>query len=113
MDSFAKRAPAKLPVNQIAAARLGLQALILLAVGQFVRQIRRQATRPDPREAAPHLARTGLILCANGILFAALRQMPLAETTAIFFVGPFIQIMPGAFSLEEAVGWRRIPASAI
>lgn len=39
--------------------------------------------------------------------------MPLAETTAIFFIGPFILIMPGAFSLGEAVGWRRILASAI
>ncbi|MBL3551914.1 hypothetical protein [Rhodovulum sulfidophilum] len=113
MDSFAERAPAKLPVNQNVAARLGLQALTLLAVGQFVRQIRRQATRPDPRETAPHLTRTGLILCATGTLFAALREIPLAEATATFFIGPFILSVPGAFSLEEAVSWRRILASAI
>ncbi|MBL3609743.1 hypothetical protein [Rhodovulum sulfidophilum] len=53
MDSFAKRAPAKLPVNQIAAARFGLQTLILQPLALTMGQIRRQATR-GPTRARPH-----------------------------------------------------------
>ncbi|RBO51535.1 EamA/RhaT family transporter [Rhodovulum sp. BSW8] len=109
MDSFAKLASAEIPVGQIAAARFGLQALILVPLAVALGQI----VRPSAREAALHLVRAGLILCATTAFFAALQAMPLADAIAIFFVEPFILTLLGALFLGESVGWRRIVASAV
>ena len=42
--------------------------------------------------------------------FAALRFMPLADATAIFFVEPMIVTLLSALILGETIGWRRIAA---
>ena len=56
----------------------------------------------------------GALLGLGGIaFFGALRFMPLADATAIFFVEPMIITLLSAVVLKETVGWRRIVAVLI
>jgi drug/metabolite transporter (DMT)-like permease len=52
-------------------------------------------------------------MAATGLFFAAVREMPLANAIAIFFVEPFILTLLGALFLGEAVGLRRIMACTV
>lgn len=109
IDTFAKLAAPHMAVGQVAAARFTVQALLLLPLA-FALGV---AHRPDRREAALHLARAGLILFATGCFFAAIREMPIADAMAIFFVEPFVLTLLGGLFLGEAVGWRRLAACAV
>jgi drug/metabolite transporter (DMT)-like permease len=71
------------------------------------------AHRPRAPEIGLHLVRGFLIMAATGLFFAAVREMPLANAIAIFFVEPFILTLLGALFLGEAVGLRRIMACTV
>jgi drug/metabolite transporter (DMT)-like permease len=60
-----------------------------------------------------YLARGALILTATSLFFAALRDLPLADALAIFFVEPFILLLLAALLLKEKLGWRRLSACGV
>ena len=59
------------------------------------------------------LARTLLYIAGMGLMFAALRVMPLADAVAIAFVMPFILLLLGHFVMGEEVGRVRLGACAV
>lgn len=109
MDAFAKATPAYIPVMQILAFRFGIQFLSLLPMAAGLRLMH----RPALRECGLHLIRALLIVVATGLFFAAIRDMPIANALAIFFVAPFIITILGGTILGEDVGPRRLIACAI
>ncbi|WP_438992426.1 DMT family transporter [Lentibacter sp.] len=109
MDAFAKATPDYIPVMEILGFRFGIQVLLLLPIAFYLRI----AHRPRLPEVGLHLVRGFLIMAATGLFFAAVREMPLANAIAIFFVEPFILTLLGALFLGEAVGLRRIMACAV
>ena len=109
MDAFAKATPAYIPVMQILAFRFGIQFLALLPLAQVMRL----TYRPPLKECAMHLVRAFLIVCATGLFFTAVREMPIANALSIFFVAPFILTLLGGVLLGEEVGVRRLLACAV
>lgn len=59
------------------------------------------------------LLRTGLHIAGIGMMFSALRFLPLADALAIAFVMPFIMLLLGHYILGEVVGTHRMLACAI
>lgn len=109
MDACAKATPDYIPVMEILGFRFGIQLLLLLPLALLLKI----AHVPSLREAGLHLLRGFLIMAATGLFFAALRDMPLANAIAIFFVEPFILTLLGGLFLGEAVGPRRLTACGV
>ena len=91
------------PVLQIVWARLFFGALITMP---FALKI------AGPRGLVPnmplmHAVRACLMIAATGFFFAALRDLPIADTLAIFFVQPLIVTLLSPLVLGETVGIRR------
>ena len=59
------------------------------------------------------LARTGLHILGIGLMFTALRYLPLADTIAIAFIMPFIMLLLGHLVLGEEVGPHRLIACGV
>ena len=59
------------------------------------------------------LIRTALHIAGIGLMFTALRYLPLADALAIAFVMPFIMLLLGHFAMGEHVGLHRMVACAI
>jgi drug/metabolite transporter (DMT)-like permease len=57
--------------------------------------------------------RTALHIAGVGLMFTALRYLPLADALAIVFVMPFILLLLGHFVLNEVVGPQRLIACGI
>ncbi len=109
MDACAKATPDNIPVMEILGFRFGIQLLLLLPLALILKR----AHLPGLREIGLHLIRGFLIMAATGLFFAALRDMPLANAIAIFFVEPFILTLMGGIFLGEAVGPRRLIACGV
>lgn len=65
-----------------------------------------------PRPIWPFLARGFFITVGSGFLYAGLAFMPIADSSAIFFVQPLFVTALSALVLHEKVGWRRWTAVA-
>ncbi|WP_411890887.1 DMT family transporter [Yoonia sp. SDW83-1] len=59
------------------------------------------------------LMRTGLHILGIGLMFTALRYLPLADALAIAFVMPFIMLLLGHFAMGEEVGMPRMMACLV
>jgi len=59
------------------------------------------------------LIRTALHIAGIGMMFSALRYLPLADALAIAFVMPFIMLLLGHYILGEEVGHQRMLACAV
>ncbi|WP_322889720.1 MULTISPECIES: DMT family transporter [unclassified Yoonia] len=59
------------------------------------------------------LLRTALHIAGIGLMFSALRYLPLADALAIAFVMPFIMLILGHFFMGEEVGRHRMAACAV
>lgn len=59
------------------------------------------------------LLRTVLHITGIGLMFTALRYLPLADAIAIAFVMPFIMLLLGYFVMGEEVGIHRLAACAV
>ncbi|GGD39051.1 DMT family transporter [Aureimonas glaciei] len=95
-----------LPTGEIALLRFVLQCLMVLpflVVLEGWRSLRIRHVRLN-------LLRGALLGVASFLFFLALKSMPLADATAIFFVEPMIVTLLSALFLKESVGWRRIAA---
>ena len=57
--------------------------------------------------------RTGLHMAGIGLMFTALRHMPLADAIAIVFVLPFLNLFLGRVLLNETVGAARLSACIV
>lgn len=103
MDAVTKFLVSGLPVLEVMWARFGFHLLVMAAALRISRG-------PLPwRARAPgvQIIRS-LCLATCNLLFAlSLVHVPLAETTAINFVGPVITVALAAVWLRERVGWRR------
>lgn len=108
-DALAKMIGNSVPLAQVVLVRFAVQALILWPVVQ-------RHQYPLPRSRALWgwiLARTLMQIACIGTMVLALRQMPLAETIAIFFVMPFMMLLLGHLFLHEQVGVHRLAACAV
>ncbi len=96
-------------VGQLVTARFALQLLILAPIVWAT-----GATLAMHGRALRLTAiRTVLHILGIGMMFLALRYLPLADAVAIAFVMPFIMLILGHFVLGEEVGHRRIIACTI
>lgn len=59
------------------------------------------------------IARSILHIIGIGLMFSALRYLPLADALAIAFVMPFIMLLLGHFAMGEQVGLHRMVACAV
>ncbi|MDG1288391.1 MAG: DMT family transporter [Lentibacter sp.] len=69
--------------------------------------------RLSPRVLGFCALRTGLHMAGIGLMFTALRHMPLADAIAIVFVLPFLNLFLGRVLLNETVGAARLFACIV
>ncbi|WP_338549769.1 DMT family transporter [Roseovarius phycicola] len=94
------------PLHQMVFARSTIGIVFSLMLVQLEGGWRiLRADRP-----ALHLLRCGMIVIANMTFFAALAVLPLAEATALFFVGPLFITLLSVPLLGEKVGPLRLGA---
>ncbi len=107
MDAVTKVLVAGLPPFEVMWARFGFHLLIMATA---LRAWSGPAgVRPVWRPRAPgvQIVRSLALALCNVLYAFALRGVPLAECTAINFVGPVFTVALAAIWLGETVGWRR------
>ncbi len=108
-DSFAKLLGPMIPLIQLLFIRFAFQAGLLvplsLATGRSLR-LSRRAFRLTVLRTLFHIAGIGL-------MFSALRYLPLADAIAIAFVMPFLLLLAGWLILGEEVGPHRLAACGL
>lgn len=108
-DGVAKILGETLSVGQILLVRFIAQAVLLIP---FVLWL--GGTLIAPRALFWWIVlRTVLHILGIGIMFTALRYLPLADAIAIAFVMPFIMLILGWFFLNEEIGTRRLAACLV
>ena len=108
-DSVAKLLGDTQPLGQLLFFRFAVQALILVPLVVWSRR----EWRLSGRILRLALLRTALHIVGIGMMFSALRYLPLADAVAIAFVMPFILLLLGRFLLGEEVGSRRLGACVV
>lgn len=108
-DSVAKLLGGLVPLIALIFVRFSVQGLVLLPLA-----LRNGWPKGLTRDIWIKLTlRTLLHILGIGLMFSALRFLPLADAIAIAFVMPFIMLILGHFVLGEAVGPHRIIACAV
>ncbi|MEQ8365849.1 MAG: DMT family transporter [Roseicyclus sp.] len=108
-DALAKLLGEDFPLLQLILVRFVAQAGLLLPFA-----ILRGATLfPNARVVRLSVVRTLLQIVGIGMMFSALRFLPLADAVAIAFVMPFIMLILGKYILDEEVGPRRLAACVV
>lgn len=111
-DSFAKllgEPSVMQPLGQILMIRFLLQVVFLVPIVILARR----PWRMRGRVLWMVILRTFMHLVGIGMMFTALRFLPLADAVAIAFVMPFILLLLGWLLLNEEVGWRRLAACGV
>ncbi|BDW84316.1 MULTISPECIES: DMT family transporter [Roseicyclus] len=108
-DALAKLLGGVFPLLQLILVRFGAQAGLLLPLAL----VRGAVIFPSARVVRLAAARTLLQIGGIGMMFSALRFLPLADAVAIAFVMPFIMLILGHYVLKEEVGPRRMAACAV
>lgn len=108
-DAFAKILGDRLPLLELVMVRFAAQ-VILLGPLVWLRHLPWRSTGPVTWLI---LVRTVLHILGIGMMFTALRYLPLADAIAIAFVMPFIMLILGYFVLNETIGFHRIIACLI
>lgn len=103
MDGFAKDLSSRHPVGQVVWARYLFHLLAMLPIVLW----RFGPRSLWPRRVGVQVVRSGLLLGATVLFFAAIAQMALATALALFFVSPLVVTLLGPAVLGEQVGWRR------
>ena len=67
----------------------------------------------QPRQPLHQLARAGLLFAATWLFFTSLKDLPIADALAIFFINPLIVTLLSALILRETVGPRRWAAVVV
>ena len=106
-DGMAKLLGDSLGLLVLMFARFATQAVLLTPICGL------RALRPPSGTRALIWLRSLLHLGGMGLMFAALRVLPLADALAIAFVMPFVALLLGWLLLGEAVGPHRLGACAV
>ena len=106
-DGMAKLLGGSVGLLVLMLARFATQAVLLTPICGV------GALRPPAGTRALVWLRSLLHIGGMGLMFAALRVLPLADALAIAFVMPFIALLLGWLLLGEAVGPHRLGACAV
>ncbi len=106
---LAKHLTGAYPVTQVVWARYAFHLLLMLLVfRQGILGLIRDSRRPGLQ-----VGRALCLLAATGLSFAALARMPIADFTALIFLGPILLTAFSVPMLGESVGTRRWIAVAV
>ncbi len=108
-DSIAKLLGGAVALGVLLLVRFGVQWIILLPLVI----IGKQGLGLPQGVLVWTLARTSLHVLGIGLMFTALRYLPLADALAIAFVMPFIMLLLGHFAMGEEVGMQRMMACLV
>ncbi|MFZ5963356.1 DMT family transporter [Thalassococcus sp. BH17M4-6] len=108
-DAVAKLLGGQVPLGQLLFVRFGIQALLLIPIILVTGRV----WRTRGRVLGLTFVRTLLHILGIGMMFSALRYLPLADAVAIAFIMPFLMLLLGHFVLGEEVGMRRMIACAV
>ncbi|MEL6641272.1 MAG: DMT family transporter [Pseudomonadota bacterium] len=108
-DSIAKLLGGVVALGVLILVRFGVQAAILMPVVA----LSGNGLRLPPGVLIWTLLRTMLHILGIGLMFSALRYLPLADALAIAFVMPFIMLLLGHFAMGEHVGIHRMVACTV
>ncbi len=108
-DAVAKLLGASVPLGQLLIVRFAVQAVLLLPLVYFTGR----AWRMRGRVLKLTIFRTVLHIIGIGMMFTALRFLPLADAVAIAFIMPFLMLVLGKYYLGEEVGPRRLIACIV
>lgn len=108
-DSLAKLLGGTVALGFLVFVRFGIQAAILLPLVGFSGE----GFRLPQGVLGWTVLRTVLHILGIGLMFSALRYLPLADALAIAFVMPFIMLLLGFFVMGEEVGLHRMVACAV
>jgi len=108
-DSIAKLLGGTVALGLLVLVRFGIQAAILVPLVV----VSGAGFRLPQGILWWTILRTVLHIAGIGLMFSALRYLPLADALAIAFVMPFIMLMLGYFVMGEEVGLHRMVACAI
>lgn len=109
IDVSAKLASATISVGQITAARFLVQAALMAPIAWALGH----AFRLSPRTLWLAALRAVFLILSSYTFVSAVAVMPVADALAIVFVEPFVLLLLGWAFFGEAVGPRRILASAV
>lgn len=107
-DALAKLLGERVPLGLTLFMRFAVQAVMLVPVVWWGGR----AWRMRGRVLGIVVLRTVLHVLGIGLMFVALRYLPLADAVAIIFVMPFLMLGLGYLFLNEQVGARRLWAAA-
>ncbi|MEL6838538.1 MAG: DMT family transporter [Pseudomonadota bacterium] len=108
-DSMAKLLGGTVALGVLVLVRFAVQAMILVPIVA----VNGQGFRLPDGILGWTLTRTILHILGIGLMFSALRYLPLADALAIAFVMPFIMLLLGHFAMDEHIGLHRMVACAI
>lgn len=108
-DSIAKLLGGTVALGLLLLVRFGIQAVILVPIVA----LGGKGFRLPPRVLWWTVLRTFLHIAGIGLMFTALRYLPLADALAIAFVMPFIMLALGHFVMGEEVGLHRAAACGV
>ncbi|KRB50954.1 hypothetical protein ASE04_13645 [Rhizobium sp. Root708] len=109
IDIFSKLAIATVPSAEITAARFAVQALCMLPIVLW----RRNLMDTTWKQSFFHAIRGAIITVSMISFVTTLKYMPVADAIAIFFVEPIILTILSSLFLKETIGWRRYTACAV
>lgn len=108
-DAVAKLIGQSVALGPMLLVRFGVQVLLL---APFI-LLSLRPWRLSPRALWLCLLRTLLHMAGIGLMFTALRHMPLADAIAIVFVLPLLNLLLGHLVLHEKVGPARLSACLV
>ncbi len=109
IDIFSKLAITTIPSAEITAARFAVQALCMLPIVLW----RRNLADTTWRQSLFHAIRGAIITISMISFVTTLKYMAVADAIAIFFVEPIILTILSSIFLKEAIGWRRYTACGV
>ena len=112
-DGLAKLLGESVSLGTLVLTRFAMQVALLTPIMLWAMLRMGKGLRLDARLWWFTLARSALHIVGMWTMFASLQYLPLADTIAIAFVGPFILLLLGWALLGEQVGPHRLSACAV
>jgi drug/metabolite transporter (DMT)-like permease len=109
IDIFSKLAITTIPSAEITAARFAVQALCMLPIVLW----RKNLADTTWRQSFFHAIRGAIITVSMIAFVTTLKYMAVADAIAIFFVEPIILTILSSIFLKEKIGWRRYTACGV
>jgi drug/metabolite transporter (DMT)-like permease len=109
IDIFSKLAITTIPSAEITAARFAVQALCMLPIVLW----RKNLADTTWRQSFFHAIRGAIITISMISFVTTLKYMAVADAIAIFFVEPIILTILSSIFLKERIGWRRYTACGV